>query len=107
MSHTLIVGEVISSIAKPPKINFEGHSGYFWSTWDIIDTHLGINPAIVLNGYAPGVPDEEAFASYHAGGCHFVFADGHVTFISEEIGPVLLAGLSTRNSAENLTENTY
>jgi prepilin-type N-terminal cleavage/methylation domain-containing protein/prepilin-type processing-associated H-X9-DG protein len=29
--------------------------------------------------------DDDSFGSYHPGGAHFLFADGHVTFISENI----------------------
>jgi prepilin-type N-terminal cleavage/methylation domain-containing protein/prepilin-type processing-associated H-X9-DG protein len=102
-SHTFLIGEVIASNDKT-RVNFPGHAGYFWSTWDVIDTHLGINAAIVLAGYLPGLPDEEGFASYHRGGCHFVFGDGHVAFISENTGPIVLAALSTRSGGETVVQ---
>jgi prepilin-type N-terminal cleavage/methylation domain-containing protein/prepilin-type processing-associated H-X9-DG protein len=104
-SQTLLVGEVISSTDQT-RVNFPGHSGYFWVTWNLVDTHLGINPSTVHKGYLPGVPDEEGFASYHPGGCHFVFADGHVQFITDDIGPLVLAAMSTRATGETLRETT-
>ena len=109
-SCTLLVGEVIASTKTVFPAGSEhrlGHHGYFWSTWNVIDTRLGINSGIVLAGYEPGFPDEEGFASYHAGGCHFVFGDGHVQFISENIAPVVLAALSTRGYSEQLSETDY
>jgi prepilin-type N-terminal cleavage/methylation domain-containing protein/prepilin-type processing-associated H-X9-DG protein len=104
LSQTLMIGEVISSIDQT-RVNFPGHAGYFWPTWNVIDTHLGINAGVVHKGYLPGVPDEEGFASYHPGGCHFVFGDGHVQFISDDIGPVVLAAISTRASGEVLRDS--
>jgi prepilin-type N-terminal cleavage/methylation domain-containing protein/prepilin-type processing-associated H-X9-DG protein len=103
LSQTLLVGEVISSIDQT-RVNFPGHAGYFWPTWNVIDTHLGINAGIVHKGYAPGLPDEEGFASYHPAGCHFVFGDGHVQFISDDIGPAVLAAMSTRATGETLRD---
>ncbi|MEX0641457.1 MAG: DUF1559 domain-containing protein [Pirellulales bacterium] len=105
LSQTLLVGEVISSIEDDlTRVNYPGHSGYFWSTWNVIDTHLGINASIVHEGYAPGAPDEEGFASFHPAGCHFVFGDGHVQFISDEINAAVLAAMSTRATGETLRE---
>jgi prepilin-type processing-associated H-X9-DG protein len=41
-----------------------------------------------------------SFGSYHAGGCHFVFADGSAHFLSENIHPATLAALTTRASGD-------
>jgi prepilin-type processing-associated H-X9-DG protein len=40
-----------------------------------------------------------AFSSKHPGGAHFSFADGHVTFLSENIEQDLYEALSTRDSS--------
>ena len=42
-----------------------------------------------------------AFGSLHAGGCHFLFGDGHVQFISERIatGPANMPGSTYQNLA--------
>lgn len=37
-----------------------------------------------------------AFGSMHAGGAHFVFGDGHVAFLSENISMTTYSALSTR-----------
>jgi prepilin-type N-terminal cleavage/methylation domain-containing protein/prepilin-type processing-associated H-X9-DG protein len=42
-----------------------------------------------------------AFGSYHPGGAHFGFADGHVSFLSETIPLAIYRALSTRNGYGN------
>jgi prepilin-type N-terminal cleavage/methylation domain-containing protein/prepilin-type processing-associated H-X9-DG protein len=51
----------------------------------------------------PMTDDEEndaPFGSYHSGGASFVFADGHVDFLSETIDTVTYQNLSTRAGGE-------
>ena len=43
-----------------------------------------------------------AFASFHAGGANFVYGDGHVEFINDEIGMDAYQALSTISGAEAL-----
>ncbi|HAH45693.1 DUF1559 domain-containing protein [Gimesia sp.] len=45
---------------------------------------------------------EEAAGSYHTGGAHFVFGDGRVKFLSENIDMGLYRALSTRAKRETL-----
>ncbi len=47
---------------------------------------------------------EEAAGSYHVGGAHFVFGDGRVRFLSENIDMSLYRALSTRAKGETLGE---
>ncbi len=47
---------------------------------------------------------EEAAGSYHVGGAHFVFGDGRVRFLSENIDMTLYRALSTRAKGETLGE---
>tara|TARA_R110002111_G_scaffold262794_1_gene341066 strand:+ start:2189 stop:3133 length:945 start_codon:yes stop_codon:yes gene_type:complete len=51
-----------------------------------------------INGYA-----EEAAGSYHTGGAQFVFGDGRVRFLSENIDMTLYQALSTRAKRETLS----
>jgi prepilin-type processing-associated H-X9-DG protein len=46
--------------------------------------------------------NQRGFRSRHAGGAQFVFADGHVTFISDSINTATYRGLSTRDGGEVL-----
>jgi prepilin-type processing-associated H-X9-DG protein len=43
---------------------------------------------------------DTGFSSFHSGGCHFAFADGHVQFLSEEIAIDVLHALVTRAGNE-------
>lgn len=44
------------------------------------------------------------FYSFHPGGVHFVMADGHVAFVSENVAALVLASLITRARGEVLGE---
>jgi len=113
-SHTLAVGEITGAKSVHPS---EGScwTGYMWITWNIQDTHHGINGF----GSLPGGRDDEVdpldgdggnrhvemrdevgFCSWHPGGCHFLIADGSVHFLSENIDQTILAELTTRAGGE-------
>jgi prepilin-type N-terminal cleavage/methylation domain-containing protein/prepilin-type processing-associated H-X9-DG protein len=55
---------------------------------------------------APNAPDIECnnFSSRHSGGAQFVFADGHVQFISKNINHSIFLALSTRAGGETIGE---
>jgi hypothetical protein len=57
---------------------------------NVRDPGLGINSA--PNGFGSSSP----------GGCHFLLMDGSVRFVSEEIDPGVLKGLSTYNGGETI-----
>jgi len=99
-SHTLFVGEVLGG-------GQQTYQGHYWTNHNLMDTADGINGAnTVVGGVWPVPPSgNEAyrftgFASYHTGGCHFLFGDGSVTFLSETISPGVLAALTTRSGGE-------
>ncbi len=89
-SNTLMVGEVLG--------RGEGtHEALPWIMHNNRDTSNGINL------HVPGIPwdpDETGFASYHPGGCHFLYADGSVHFIDEYVDAFTLAALTTRAGSE-------
>ena len=88
------------------------HEGFSWDVGALIDTHDGINgPFSVIGGQYPpvnpdgtGGPRVASAASYHPGGCHFLFADGSVQFLSQNIGSggplTVLYALTTRAGGE-------
>jgi prepilin-type N-terminal cleavage/methylation domain-containing protein/prepilin-type processing-associated H-X9-DG protein len=45
-------------------------------------------------------PNNEMF-SFHGGGAHAVFADGHVSFIRQSLNPAILRALATRSNARD------
>jgi prepilin-type processing-associated H-X9-DG protein len=52
---------------------------------------------------SPGLECND-FSSQHAGGAHFVFADGHVQFISTSMDKLVFRALSTRAGGEPIGE---
>ena len=58
----------------------------------------------------PIAPDEDndmPFGSRHPGGAQFVFADGHVSFLSETIDMNAYRALSTREGGETVEGVEY
>ena len=89
-SHTLMIGETVGSLGTSK--NF----GFYWVTWNILHTANGLNLASKIEPQRWNSVAEGSFASFHPGGCHFVFCDGHASFMSEDIDHVTLAALTTR-----------
>jgi prepilin-type N-terminal cleavage/methylation domain-containing protein/prepilin-type processing-associated H-X9-DG protein len=98
-SQTLMVGEVVGYDAG-------SNSGYFWVTWDVLDTSNGINLPIRVRPRSLFDETEAGFASYHPGGCHFLFCDGSATFLSESIDQKVLTALATRAGGDIAEEST-
>jgi prepilin-type processing-associated H-X9-DG protein len=89
-SHTLQIGEVVGSLGA------SNNFGFYWVTWDALHTANGINLASRIEPQRVNDVDEGSFASFHPGGCHFLFCDGHASFLSEDIDKATLASLTTR-----------
>jgi prepilin-type processing-associated H-X9-DG protein len=114
-SNTLLVGE------RPP-----GHSlDYGWTFLSpgqdgegTLDATLGVNE---VNLHQSGVPEMDAcgdgpysfrdgriddpcaqfhYYSLHPGGANFLFADGHVRFLSYGVGDEVMRALATMNGGE-------
>lgn len=95
-SNTLIVGEVTG--AGPGS-----HSSHIWIAYNILDTRDGINSSLTTGPGGAAPPAYWAFtgfSSFHPGGCHFAFADGHIQFLTDEIASDLLVALTTRAKGE-------
>jgi prepilin-type N-terminal cleavage/methylation domain-containing protein/prepilin-type processing-associated H-X9-DG protein len=98
-SHTLMVGEVIG-------YEQGSNAGYWWSSWNVLDTSNGLNLPLRIKPGGLFYPEETGFASYHPGGCHFLFSDGGVTFLLESIDQKVLTALTTRAGGDVVTEGT-
>ena len=104
LSNTIFAGETI-----------DGHTRESSNVWSIGIRHESCqrstaNPpntppgtGIVLDMY--GFKVNGAFQSRHPGGCNFVFGDGHVSFISENIDLDTYKALSTRAGGEPISGN--
>lgn len=77
---------------------------HWMTTWSVASTVWGINTDYVAKlglsktehtnfNYQLGCN----FRSRHPGGAHFVYADGHVEFLGDDIHPALFANLGDRN----------
>jgi prepilin-type N-terminal cleavage/methylation domain-containing protein/prepilin-type processing-associated H-X9-DG protein len=99
-SKTLLVGEVVGGLASD-------HFGFYWPAWDVLHTANGINLAAKIEPQRANSVEEGSFASFHPGGCHFVFSDGHAAFISEDIDQVTLAAMTTRAKADQVVDSSY
>jgi prepilin-type N-terminal cleavage/methylation domain-containing protein/prepilin-type processing-associated H-X9-DG protein len=95
-SSTIAVGEVIEG--NTMNSSNVWCLGYRWIDSQRCSQEPINTPPGTGNTYtAWGATMNGAFGSYHAGGCNFGFADGHVSFLSENIPLPLYQALSTRN----------
>ena len=61
-----------------------------------MDNGIARDRSALANGGDPG----DAFGSWHTGGAFFCFADGHVTFISENIDIQTYQFLGARSAGQ-------
>ena len=101
LSHTFFVGEVMKSdIDASANRWFVGsrHLDSLRNTENPINTPPGQGSCLDLYGYKAN----GAFGSKHVGGANFVFGDGHVAFVNENIDLITYRALSTRGGGETL-----
>ena len=101
--NTLIVGEVTGG-------GRGSHRAHMWATWDLLDSHDGINGPFTRPGGAWAADEHSSgtytgfrdtgFSSFHPGGCQFAMADGSVQFLGENTASEVLAALTTRAGGE-------
>jgi prepilin-type N-terminal cleavage/methylation domain-containing protein/prepilin-type processing-associated H-X9-DG protein len=102
-SNTLHVGEThwVDAEANRPGCFDTMH---WMSTWAVASTVWGVNTDYIARlgltsaehlqwNYETGCN----FRSRHPGGAHFLYADGHVELLTDDIGDALLANLGDRN----------
>ena len=67
-----------------------------------------LNPLnMVINPMQPQDDQEAPFGSYHSGGAHFAFCDGHVSFINDTIDMPVYRALSTIAGGEIISGTSY
>ncbi len=103
-SNTLAVGEVV------PEYN----SFLAWALGNGVVRHSNAPLNYVKSPFNPSDPlpvtfndwPNHSFVSRHPGGVHFVFADGHVSFLSESIDRTVYWALGTRDGGEVIPGGT-
>lgn len=116
-SHTLLIGEVTGASGSHPSQG-PAYFGYYWASWSVQDVAQGINgPGTVPGGRNESVDpidgdggnrhdefyDEVGFSSYHSGGAIFLFVDGSVRAVGENVDQSLLEALATRAGGESVS----
>lgn len=102
-ANTLHVGETHWIDRESNRSGCFSTNGWMY-TWSVASTVWGINTDYVSRlGFTPQEHDQFNyetgcnFRSRHPGGAQFVYADGHVEFLADDINPKLLANLGDRN----------
>jgi len=101
LSKTIFIAEVTG--AGP-----ETNSGHNWSILNTNDTAGGVNGPNTVPGGDDWVYHDNGPSSYHPGGCHFLYGDGSSHFLTDDIDPLALGALTTRDrgdTAETWTPN--
>jgi len=104
-SQTVMVGEVVTFRDDDPTKdnstycpNRACEKGNMWAEHNLITTYYGINSQTGSN--------RRGVESKHPGGANFLFADGHVAFLSEATDQDTLAKLTTRAGGEVIPDFT-
>jgi prepilin-type N-terminal cleavage/methylation domain-containing protein/prepilin-type processing-associated H-X9-DG protein len=103
LSQTYLIGE--KYVSRLHYFDFQD-PGYDQSMFSGVD--LDLNRWVLKSPRTDDdAVDERRFGSAHAGGCFFVFCDGHVRFISENINPEVHRRLGNRRDGEVVPGDAY
>lgn len=97
MSQTLLVGELSWNKANIYRCWFRGVNGCGTGGSKNIKYHMH------LRKFTSWYANDVSFGSEHTGGCHFVFGDGAVRFLSENMDLAVLKSLGSANLGEIAT----
>ncbi|NOY41118.1 MAG: DUF1559 domain-containing protein [Planctomycetes bacterium] len=106
-SNTLFVGEITGAAGISDEASGE-IPGWYWPAGPTFSSQFGINGPGTIPG--EGVfrkTGDDAFSSYHPGGCHFLMVDGSARLILENIDAAVLSALTTRAGGEAVTVDGY
>jgi len=99
LSSTMFVGEVFES-HTPESTNIWTQASRHESSLRTTENPINTKPGTGITTSPYGIPLFGGFGSRHVGGAQFVFGDGHVDFLSENISLVVYRALSTRQGDE-------
>ena len=109
LSSTILVGEVAGGdSAGFSQFSYWAYAGRITSSMRSTRNPMNLHPRIggISGFYSKNTPGANgAFRSHHsAGGCNFVFGDGHVSFLDESLELETYHALSTRAMGESISE---
>lgn len=99
LSSTIFTGEVLDAHTDK-SFNVWTHAQRHESTLRTAENPINTPPGTGITTSPYGIPLNGAFGSKHVGGCHFVFGDGHVSFLSENISLTVYKALATREGLD-------
>jgi prepilin-type N-terminal cleavage/methylation domain-containing protein/prepilin-type processing-associated H-X9-DG protein len=111
-------GEGTGFAKTPPKGAYQGENGFGYKN---IDRRYPINASLDKVGYyylhrndedRPQAPDtapktmatnDLLFGSFHSGGANFVYADGSVHFLTDDLDVIIYEALASKNGQETIS----
>ncbi len=106
-SQTLLVGEGWPSNPRIWAIggvsNGYRHPHRTYTRESYLHSRVGMNQPSLREVHSGQITTYFPFASAHAGGVHFVFCDGHVSFLNENMDHNVYASLFSRNGNETIS----
>jgi prepilin-type N-terminal cleavage/methylation domain-containing protein/prepilin-type processing-associated H-X9-DG protein len=101
-SNTAIVGEVVEAHTNL-SFNIWSQAGRLESCMRSTENPLNTKPGTGITTSPYGIPLSAAFGSRHSNGGNFLFADGHVSFVGNNVDIAIYRAMSTRNGNEALS----
>ncbi len=96
LSNTMFVGEVLDAHSNM-SYNIWTQAGRHESCLRTAENPINTPPGTGITTSPYGIPLNGAFGSRHTGGAQFLFGDGHVSFLSENISLATYRALATRD----------
>jgi len=101
-SNTIFAGEVTGAHTSESQ-NIWTQATRHLSSLRTADNPVNTRPGTGITTSPYGIALNGAFSSLHPGGCHYVFGDGRVSFLSESLDLATYRALATREGGESLT----
>lgn len=104
LSNTIFVGET-TQVDSDLSVNIWTLASRHESSLRTADNPVNTPPGTGITTSPYGIPLNGSFSSLHSGGCQYLFGDGHVSFLSENMSLTVYRALATRQGGEPDTNN--